>query len=425
MLNDDELAALIEVGVESRGIEFKGPGSTSSSAFVAVVARACIALANQRDGGHLVIGVVDKDPGGERGGLDATQLTEWLSYDTVVAKVNAYADPPLQLQLAERHLPSGPSVVVIEVAEFAEIPILSAKEFSGKIVRGQLYTRSMAKPESSASNTQNELREVLAIAAEKQLQAFLRTARHAGLAVEAIGQNDIDQFMAERAAFLQESIASGVSGLPQISVAIRPEVYQADRLSYEGLPGLVGSNAVRFRGWPFPFVQSVVFGDRWVGEAQTSMHPEAWGIYQSGQFVDIRPFPNGYGPDWDGHADTESEGPYLPVWFPVMFILEAMAFAARLQKATTSTEPLVVKFAVEGAQGWELVVADPRRSGFHGSYRMGGHRWERRIVLAPDFIEDDIKNAAAEVSRDLLLRFGWTGVTTDLIRGMQDEVLGS
>lgn len=38
MLDDDELAALIEVGVESRSIEFKGPGSTSSSEFVAVVA---------------------------------------------------------------------------------------------------------------------------------------------------------------------------------------------------------------------------------------------------------------------------------------------------------------------------------------------------------------------------------------------------
>jgi len=155
MLSDDELAALIEVGVESRSIEFKGPGSTSSSEFVAVVARACIALANQRDGGHLVIGVVDNDPGGAAGGLSEAQLAEWLTYDTVVARVNTYADPPLQLRLAERRLPNGFPVVVVEVAEFSEIPILSAKEFSGKIVRGQLYTRSMAKPESSAQNSQN------------------------------------------------------------------------------------------------------------------------------------------------------------------------------------------------------------------------------------------------------------------------------
>ncbi|GAA4421878.1 hypothetical protein GCM10023169_15380 [Georgenia halophila] len=425
MLNDDELAALIEVGVESRSIEFKGPGSTSSSEFVALVARACIALANQRDGGHLVIGVVDDDPGGARGGLNAAQVAEWLDHDTVVAKVNKYADPPLQLQLAQRHLPNELPAVVIEVAEFAEIPILSAKDFSGKIVRGQLYTRSMAKPESSASNTQNELREVLAIAAEKQLQAFLRTARHAGLAVEALGQNDKDQFSAERTAFLQEPVTSAVAGQPRILVAIHPEFYQADRLEYEGLPSLVGSNAVRLRGWPFPFVQRVVFGDRWVGEAQTGTHAEAWGLYQSGQFIDIRPFPSGYGPDWDGFANTDSGGPYLPVWFPVMFILEAMVFAARLQKATTGTESLVVEFAVEGAQGWELVVADQRRSGFHDSYRMSGRRWARQIALAPDLIDDDIKNLAAEASRDLLLRFGWMGVTTDLIHGVQNDVFRS
>lgn len=423
MLNNDELAALIEVGTESRSLEFKGRGSTSSSEFVAVVARACIALANQRDGGHLVIGVIDSDPGGSSCGLDPPQIAEWTNYDTVVAKVNAYADPPLQLRVAERQLPIGTSVVVIEVSEFPDIPILSAKEFSGKIVRGQLYTRSMAKPESSFSNTQNELREVLALATEKQLQNFLRTARHAGLSVDDLAKTHADKFLKEREAFLLEPLASGVVSSPRISVSIHPETYLVDRLEYEDLAGLVQSNAVRLRGWPFPYVHQVEFGDRWVGEAQSNMHPEAWAMHLSGQFVNIRPFPQGYGPDWDGVRSADSPGPYLPVWFPVMFILEALALATRLMRATGSSESLVAEFAVEGAKGWELVLADSRRSGLHSSYRMGAKKWERRVTVAPGFIEEDIKKIVAETSRDLLLRFGWTGITAELIREFQDEML--
>lgn len=422
MLSNEELAALIEVGVETRGIEFKGPGSTSSKEFVALVARACMALANQRDGGHLVIGVVDKDPGGTSGGLTEEQVDEWLTYDTVVAKVNTYADPPLRLALARRQLPNGSPVVVIEVAEFSEIPILSARDYGNTIMRGQLYTRSLAKPESSAQNTQNELREVLALATEKQLQTFLRTARHAGLAVQP-GSSNEGLFEAERQALLQQPIASVVAGVPHMMVAIFPESYEDDRLPYESLRSLVASNVVRFRGWPFPYVQRVEHGDRWVGEAYEQMHPEVWALHQSGQFIDAQPLPLGFGPDSDGFRDADADGPYLPVWFPVMFILEAAAFAARLQRAAFSAEPLNVAITLEGAAGWELVVADPRRSGFHASYRFGSQRWERSFTLQPDSIEEDVKNIAAETSRDLLLRFGWTGVTEEIIRGMQDEVL--
>lgn len=422
MLSDEELAALIEVGSETRGIEFKGPGSTSSTEFVAVVARACIALANQRDGGHLVIGVIDNDPGGSRGGLSDAEVGEWLAYDTVVAKVNAYADPPLQLTLARRQLPNGRPVVVVEVSEFSEIPILSAKEFSGKIVRGQLYTRSLAKPESSAQNTQNELREVLALATEKQLQTFLRTARHAGLAVEAAASS-ASLFEAERSAFLQQELAAPFAGMPRITFAVFPEAYEQDRLAYESLRQLVTSNTVRFRGWPFPYVHRVVTGDRWVGESSFDIHPEVWAMHQSGQFVDAQPLPLGYGPDNDGFHDAGADGPFLPVWFPSMFILEAVVFAARLQRAVFAAEPLRVEVTLENAQGWELVVADPRRSGFHGSYRFGSDEWRRRLTLEPGLIEEDVKNLAAETSKDLLMRFGWTGVTTEIVRGMQDEVL--
>ncbi|NDK32445.1 AlbA family DNA-binding domain-containing protein [Nesterenkonia haasae] len=140
MLTNEELAALVATGAEQRSIEFKSTGSTNTESFVATVARACIALANQRDGGHVVIGVADNDPGGHSGGIDPQHLREWLSYDTVMQKINVYADPPLTLRLEERHLPSGAAVIVIEVAEFDQVPILSNRDY-GKRSSGATCTR--------------------------------------------------------------------------------------------------------------------------------------------------------------------------------------------------------------------------------------------------------------------------------------------
>ena len=62
MLSNDEIAAFIAAGHEVRHVEFKGRGSTSDSEFVAKVARAAMAMANQRDGGYVIVGVDEADP---------------------------------------------------------------------------------------------------------------------------------------------------------------------------------------------------------------------------------------------------------------------------------------------------------------------------------------------------------------------------
>lgn len=159
MLSDAEIAALLEAGYESTSVEFKGPESVSSTAFVAKVARAAMAMANQRDGGHITIGLDEKDP--TRRGLSRQQLNDWMDYDSVVDKINRFADPPLRVERAARKLPDGQDVVVLQVAEFDQVPVLAARDFQGIIDRGRIYTRSMRKPESTGRQSQSELRHLL------------------------------------------------------------------------------------------------------------------------------------------------------------------------------------------------------------------------------------------------------------------------
>lgn len=419
VLSNEQLAAVIELGVETRAVEFKGPGSTSTREFVATVARACIALANQRDGGHVVIGVVDNNPG-SGGGLNAEQLTQWLDADNVLAKINAYADPPVGLRIEQRELPSGAPVVVIEVSEFEQIPVIAARDFGGKITKGQLYTRSMAKPESTPYHSQNELREVLQLATEKQLHAFLRTARQTGLRLET-EPDASDRFADEAASFLGDPITAGLPGVPHLRVEMHPIEYREDRLDYGELGEIVRGNAVRMRGWPFPWFENPVNGPEWVGFTVVQRHPETWSLHRSGQFVELKPLPDSVGPDFDGF---NGDGPYVPVWFLIHGITEAAIFATRLQASYAPAEPFVFKVVLVGARGWELVVADPGRSGFHSRYAFGSDEWSQSVDLPPGIGVEEAKEIAAEMSREMLLRFGWNGVTLDIIRGLQLNVIG-
>lgn len=423
MLSNAELAALIEVGVESRAIEFKGAGSTRSKEFVALVARACIALANQRDGGTVIIGVVDDDAAGDASGLAAEEVSLWLDYDNVMAKMNAYADPPLVLTLARRTLPSGRDVVLIDVAEFALIPVLGARDFGSKITRGQLYTRSMAKPESSALHTQNEIREVLELATEKNLHAFLRTAQRGGMAVTADHVTDAESYGEEGHAFDRTAQVAPFVSAPHMFISIRPRAYSEQRLAYEKLTSIISRSSVRLRGWPMPFVQQPGHHTSFVFETYDQMHPEAWALFESGQFRAFYPLPDEFGPDITGMTGTTS-GHFLPVWFPVLLISEATLLAIRLQQLTAPDQQYELHVGIVGAQGWELVAADTARRGFHRHYAFGAPSWSQHAELPAHAAVEGYRDTAAELSRQLLLRFGWQDVTTDIISGIQDTLRG-
>lgn len=424
MLNDEQLAAIIDVGYEQRGVEFKSAGDRSDRSFLANVARATIALANQRDGGHLIIGLSENGIDDAASGLSHGQLEQWLSFDDVSDQINAYADPPVQIQLAHVQLPNGRAVVVVEVSEFAEIPVLSKKDYPSRIAAKQLYTRSMAKPESSAALTQNELREVITLATEKQLARFLETARRAGMGVgQPAAASAREQFDEQ----LSRALADGFhldQTLPQLITTIRPAVFDARRIPFPELLPAVQNAVVRRRGWPFPFVQNPISGRDWAGEQVSSMHPGTWQFFESGQFLDSRLIEE-HGADSDGFLD---EGQvirgYLPIWLPLLHFTEGIEFAGRLQRATFEAEPVTIALSLHNIRRFVLVAAHRSRSGLHGSYVYNDDTWQYEIHLSLEEGLTSTRALAAEAALDLLQRFGWRGVTLDLLRDIQTEAFG-
>jgi predicted HTH transcriptional regulator len=181
VLSAEEIKEVLVLGHEIRGVELKGPGLSTDKYQFAKVARAALSLGNLRNGGHVIIGIDDKRPDAMLPGLDAAQLRSWLAFDDVSKRLDHYADPPLHFECASRELSSGAIVAVMQVFEFSDLPHICARDYPEVLRAGALYVRPRKVPETSEVASSVEMREVLELATEKALRAYVRLAERAGV----------------------------------------------------------------------------------------------------------------------------------------------------------------------------------------------------------------------------------------------------
>jgi predicted HTH transcriptional regulator len=177
-MTDEEFATLLALPYEQHGIEFKGSRPRSDKVFFAKVARAALGMSNRRDGGIVVIGVEDDSGHLDPVGLIPEVLQTW-TYDAVAEGISAYADPNVVFELQVRRNAAREYVVLL-VQEFEDIPVLCRQNYPGVLRGGALYVRTRRKPETSEVPSQTEMRELLELATEKRLRAFLSTMSRVG-----------------------------------------------------------------------------------------------------------------------------------------------------------------------------------------------------------------------------------------------------
>jgi predicted HTH transcriptional regulator len=200
-LSSEDIRALIAFGREQSGVEFKSAGDRSDPALRGRVIRGMLAMANRRDGGTVIVGVREEPTGLRLDGLDAMQITSW-KHDSLSDTVAEYADPRIGFDSYPIAV-DGHALLVIEVREFSEVPVICKRTMQeGKtlVLRdGAMYVRSNRKPESREVASYDEMRELLDIATDKGVRAFVSRARGAGLDVTfAPGPDNAAAFRAER-----------------------------------------------------------------------------------------------------------------------------------------------------------------------------------------------------------------------------------
>lgn len=198
-MTSTELAELVAVGYERRGVEFKPGGRRTDAHLFARVVRSILGMANRRDGGLVVVGV-SEDQAGRLSitGVPQSDLGSWI-YDDIKAGLAPYADPYVSLDV-ETVAVDSMSVVVITVHEFEEFPVLCRRDYQNILRDGACYVRPFRKPETSEIPTSADMRELLDLAVTKSTRRFIQRMAAAGALpahVPAAQPNDDAQFEAQ------------------------------------------------------------------------------------------------------------------------------------------------------------------------------------------------------------------------------------
>jgi len=165
---------------ETAHIEWKAGGDLSDKSYVALIARAVMAMANRRGGGYVIVGIHESlGPDQRMTGLSESQLKQW-EYDEVAEKLREWMQPLARFEI-ERVIYREKSYIVLNVTEFDDQPIICSRDYPNKLQRGACYIRPRAMARSVPVNTYEDMRDLLDLAVEKQLQRQLALIHAAGL----------------------------------------------------------------------------------------------------------------------------------------------------------------------------------------------------------------------------------------------------
>lgn len=201
LLTAEQIEAALSLGYELRRLEVKGPGRRTDMPLFAKVTRAALSIANLRDGGHVLVGIDDENVAAMTPGLKPDELTSWLEYDHISRKFAEYADPPLRFDVDSRVLSTGATVAVLQVYEFSDMPVLCRKDYPGTLRAGACYVRTRRLPETAEVPNATEMRDLLDLATEKALRAYVARAERAEVRLtteERQAERAQDQFWEQR-----------------------------------------------------------------------------------------------------------------------------------------------------------------------------------------------------------------------------------
>jgi predicted HTH transcriptional regulator len=188
-LAQEELREVFALGHEQNGFEFKGPCALEAHVLWARIVRAMCGMANRRDGGRVILGVVDNPPNFAPAGLTDDQIATW-THDHLADAISTYVDPRIEFALQVQEL-DGRKFVLVHVEDFESQPVLcqrawEVKDGQGKVVeavlrKSALYIRPPGKHETREPQTAAEHRLLLDLAIEKGVVRFEALAKRAGI----------------------------------------------------------------------------------------------------------------------------------------------------------------------------------------------------------------------------------------------------
>jgi predicted HTH transcriptional regulator len=180
---------------ESQSIEFKRSGSWEDLKWAII--KTCMAMANLRDGGVIVIGVSENGGTWDPSGIQNGHLQSFDA-DVVLSQMNSYASPHLEVDVVLVSYRDDRSFLVFDVHEFFDTPVVCKKNGPDSLrnspdclAAGEIYVRPTGMPRTTKISDASQLHDLLELAAEKRARRLLEQAQRIGMTA---GETSSQQF---------------------------------------------------------------------------------------------------------------------------------------------------------------------------------------------------------------------------------------
>ena len=422
----DDITNLILWPREERNLEFKCSMNWNEAPTKAKLTKSVLAMANLRDGGHIVLGVERQpDDSYVPVGMKQDDLDSFVQ-DNLSAHFSEYADPYIEVNLLKHMIDARP-FCILRVNEFAELPVVCKKDGAEKLRRGATYVRSRRIPETVEVPSQVEMREILDLAVEKRSRGFVRQAERMGF----VQQSRPNQFVEQLKALPETEILRRIRSMGHWRVLIRPAIFEKARFqSLRSCRAFVLSNAVNSGGWQYPPAhdERIIDGDDWIGsEIDFPPHLETWTLFRSAQFVFRFAFAEEYiGTEaWPTHPQFFVPGQgklYLNILRTLKIVSCMCEFAARKAEKGLLEPTALISIALHGIDGREL-------SYMTSKHKLEGKYWGRNedIEIQRTVSAEGFRTSASELAIDITLEifraFAWLNPPRALFEEEQKRIL--
>lgn len=422
--DSNELVRYIEAAGESANIDAKGPVEWDGGETSAGLTKDILALANCRDGGVIVVGKSEPQPGKFR--LDGLFDEQASSFDTtkVANWVNNHCAPHVHL-VCYRHEHDSKQFIVIAVSEFHDVPVICTKQFelpSGKtnkviLRKGTVYIRT-PNAESAPLSLVEEVRELVGLATTKradQMLAMFKSMMKGQPLLEEKPHEDlfeaeIEQVQSALDAELDSKVQKGAWNF-----ICYPAQYQVDRWEDTStLKSIVEKSAVRVRR-EFPQITYNLHVREW--GICNQHYEDAFGLTRSGLFVSSRLFFENYRNfknHWQPNPDIPA-GKWLDLKNNLAILIEFYAFLSRFAHNFDAGESIAYEVLAKPLKGRQL-TADSSFPRFDPSEPCKANFFRTKKVTSVEVLRANWEGECAKAIHGFLELFPGPGISHEETR---------
>jgi hypothetical protein len=421
MMNDpnDRLIHSLRQDHETRDVDYKAAMAWDTKAGKASccgVVKDILAMANS--GGGLIIFGVDElpDKSFQRSGAPSVMLPSWET-TRVNNFVQTYADPPINV-LVRRFTDNGLTFIALDVPSFPNVPHICITDYPKELLRFALYVRT-ANNESAPIGSSADFNVIIEQAVRNRGNMLMESMRSILVGANITPTISDDERFAQQLQEIQERAQESYPTDWPTFTGFReaswwPAHFEATRFPLDALTPVVQKAHIDYHGWPFLWYDLGHFDPVALQDAIESIvlpgggvsHPFTyWQLRQSGLFYHREVMPESL------YAyNNESSSLSVDIQLTTVYVAEAIDCMVRMGDALgLASEDVTLRLCLVGVKGAALRT---RRGPLMARYE----------TALPDVVHESTRSIedwkagkvdlAAEIMRDLMLRFNWANITS-------------